>query len=294
DRPLAHPRHARESRDRRSRIHRSMSPSPRRGSSAWPGLLALGLIAAAVRAPAIPVAAETYRTSEAFAGEETENVRISSGMVHKNTILPHAYQYPSLFYELSTAVERPLAHSPNEWRSDLMAVRSLSVVFGVLAVLLAGWIALELGGPWAAYVAAAIVALDGTEIEISTMAKPNAAQVAFFLAGVLALVAYLKRPGVRRAALPSPCLALAAASKWLGLGGLKLLALAAALALPVAPGSSRWRQWLIAVWHVRARVLALVIPLLVFALVFLFCVPGALLSPREFGYGFAQVFLAQG
>jgi hypothetical protein len=42
------------------------------------------------------------------------------------------------------------------------------------------------------------------------------------------------------------------------------------------------------------RVLWLFVPILVFGLVFLFCVPGAVLSPREFGYGFAQVFIAQG
>jgi hypothetical protein len=271
-----------------------MTHSTSRGASPWPGLIAIALLALAVRLPAIPTAAQTYRTSEAFAGEETENLRISTGMVHKNSPLPHAYEYPSLFYELSTALERPSLHAPDEWRRDLMAVRSLSLGFGVLAVILVGWIALELGGAWAGWVAAAIMALDGTQIEISTMAKPNAAQVAFFLTGTLALLIYLRRPGLRGAALASACFALAAASKWLGAGGMGLLALAAALALPVEPGPGRWGRWLAAVWNARPRWIALAVPLLAFALVFLFCVPGALLSPREFGYGFAQVFMAQG
>ncbi|HEV8481418.1 MAG TPA: phospholipid carrier-dependent glycosyltransferase, partial [Candidatus Eisenbacteria bacterium] len=219
-----------------------------------------------------------------------ENIRISSGMVHKNTPLPHAYEYPSLFYELSAALERPFVHTADEWRKDVIAVRLLSVAFGVLAVILVGWIALELGGAWAAYVAAAIMALDGMQIEISTMAKPNAAQVAFVCAGFLALVVFLRRPRIRGAALASACFALAAASKWLGALGLGLLALAAALALPAAPGSG----WLRSLWNARVRVVALLLPLIVFFVVFLFCVPGALLSPKEFGYGFAQVFVAQG
>lgn len=271
-----------------------MSPPTSRGASPWPGLVAIVLLALAVRLPAIPLATETYRTSEAFAGEETENVRISSGMVHKNTILPHAYEYPSLFYELSTALERPLAHAANEWRADLIAVRALSLLFGLLAVVFVGWMAFELGGAWAAYVAAGIMALDGTEIEISTMAKPNAAQVLFFAAGVLALIVFLRKPRLRPVALASAAFALAAASKWLGAGGMGLLALAAALALPVDPGPSRWRRWLAALWNARVRALWLLIPILVFVGVFLFSVPGALLSPREFGFGFAQVFIAQG
>ena len=271
-----------------------MSHPTSRRASPWPGLVAIALVALAVRVPALTTATQSYRTSEAFAGEETENLRISSGMVHKNTPLPHAYEYPSLFYELSTALERPLARTTNEWRNDLIAVRSLSLLFGLLAVVLVGWIALELGGGWAAYVAAAIMALDGTQIEISTMAKPNAAQVAFFLTGVLALLTFLKRPRIRGAALASACFALAAASKWLGAGGLGLLALAAALALPVAPGPNQSSRWIAAVWNARPRWVALAIPLVAFALVFLFCVPGAFLSPKEFGYGFTQVFMAQG
>jgi len=267
-----------------------MTSSYRRGASAWPGLVAIALVALALRLPAVTVAANSYRATEAFAGEETENVRISSGMVHKNTPLPHAYEYPSLFYELSAALERPFAHAADEWEKDVIAVRLLSVAFGVLAVVLVGWIALELGGAWAAYVAAAIMAFDGTQIEISTMAKPNAAQVAFVAAGFLALIAFLRHPRIRGAALASACFALAAASKWLGALGMGLLALAAALALPATSG----RSLLSNLWHARVRVLALLLPLFVFFAVFFFCVPGALLSPKEFGYGFAQVFVAQG
>jgi hypothetical protein len=37
-----------------------------------------------------------------------------------------------------------------------------------------------------------------------------------------------------------------------------------------------------------------VVPFAVFTIVFLLCVPGVLFSPKEFGFGFAQVFLAQG
>jgi hypothetical protein len=111
---------------------------------------------------------------------------------------------------------------------------------------------------------------------------------------VLALIVVLQHPRQRSAALASAAFALAAASKWLGAAGMGLLALAAALAIPLDPGRMRWRRWLVALWQVRVRVLAVLVPLFVFVAVFLFCVPGALLSPMEFGYGLGQVFLAQG
>jgi 4-amino-4-deoxy-L-arabinose transferase-like glycosyltransferase len=267
----------------------------RPGKTPWPGLLLVALLALAVRVPALPVAAETYRTSEAFAGEEAENLRLSTGMVHKQQIVPHAYEYPSLFYDLSAAVEWPLSRVAPGWRIYLIAVRCLSLAFGVATVLLVGLIANRLGGPWAALLAASLVALDGTLIEISTMAKPNAAQVAFVTAGALALVELAGRPRLRTAILAAALFALAAASKWLGALGLVGLGLAAALALPVSaePGGSRWGRWITELPRARVRVIDLVTPLAVFGAVFLLFTPGVLLTPKEFGYGLGQVFFAQ-
>ena len=48
-------------------------------------VLVLGL---ALRAPLLPYAAQSYRTTEAFHIEEVENVRISTGMVHEEPVPP--------------------------------------------------------------------------------------------------------------------------------------------------------------------------------------------------------------
>ena len=264
-------------------------------SRAWPGLLLVALLAIAVRAPAILVATDSYRTSEAFVGEETENVRLSTGMVHKHQIVPHAYEYPSLFYDVSAAVEWPLSRVAPGWRNYLIAVRCLSLLFGVATVILVGLLAARLGGPWAGWLAASIAALDGTLIEISIQAKPNAAQVAFVAAGFLALVAFVARPRTRTAVLAAVLFAMAAASKWLGALGLGCLALAAALTIPVGPvaGWAHWRRVLTSVPRAHVQVLDVVAPLVVFAAVFLLFTPGVLLTPKEFGYGLGQVFFAQ-
>lgn len=258
---------------------------------AWPGLLLVALLAIAVRAPAIPVAADSYRVSDAFVGEESENVRLSTGMVHKHQIVPHAYEYPSLFYDVSAAVEWPLSRLAPGWRNYLIAARCLSLLFGVATVILVGLLAARLGGPWAGWLASSIAALDGTLIEISIQAKPNAAQVAFVTAGFLALVAFVARPRTRMAVLAAALFAMAAASKWLGALGLGALALAGALVVPVA--APRWRNLIAALPRARVEVLDVVAPLAVFAAVFLLFTPGVLLTPKEFGYGFGQVFFAQ-
>src|SRR5215831_3936606 len=156
-------------------------------AQSW-GIGLLLLLALAIRLPLLGLASGSYRMTEAFNIEEVENVRLSTGMLHKGTLHPHAFEYPSLFYELSLLVEAPLgALGLADWRQCLIGVRALSLVFGLIAIWLAGRLASRLGGPWAGLFAAALVACDRTMIDISTLAKPNAAQVAFVLAGFLAL-----------------------------------------------------------------------------------------------------------
>ena len=260
------------------------------------GMALLLLLALAIRTPLLTLASSSYRLTEAFNIEEVENVRLSTGMLHKGTLHPHAYEYPSLFYELSLVVEAPLrALGRDTWTNDLVGVRAISLVFGLWTVWLAGRIGLRLGGAWAGLTAAAIVACDRTLIEISALAKPNAAQVAFLLAGFLVLMSLAARPNTKDAVRAAAWFALAAASKWLGGLGLVGLALAPVLANPHATGRGLARLGLALRESLRipAPPISTLLPVLTFGALFVICVPGMLLSPREFGFGLAQTFIAQ-
>jgi hypothetical protein len=260
------------------------------------GMALLLLLALAIRLPLVGMAAGSYRLTEAFNIEEVENVRLSTGMLHKGTLHPHAYEYPSLFYELSLLVEAPLRSLGRDtWTNDLVAVRMISLAFGLWTVWLAGRLGSRLGGPWAGLIAAAIVAGDRTMIEISALAKPNAAQLAFLLAGFLALSSLAARPNLRDTVRASAWFALAAASKWLGALGLVGLALAPALGNPRAAGRglARLGSALSAMLREPVSPLAILLPLVTFAAIFAITVPGMWLSPREFGFGLAQTFIAQ-
>jgi len=265
------------------------------------GLLVLLAIGLWIRSPLLPWAAASYRMTEAFSIEETENVRISTGMLHEHTPNPHAFEYPSLFYYLSVLVEAPVkAAKGADWGAYLLAVRGLSLAFGLIAIVLGAELARRLGGDAAGLLAGAILVTDRTMIELSTIAKPNIAQLAFLLAGFLALLALARAPRLRTALIAAALFALAAASKWLGALGLVGLGVAPALATAADPLAIRARgiPGIVSslVWGLRARVSAvtLLTPLLVFAFVLLAAMPFALLSPKEFGYGLGQVFFAQG
>lgn len=261
------------------------------------GLLAIVVIGTAVRAPLLGYASNSYRLTEAINLEEAENVRISSGMLHKSTLNPHAFEYPSLYYYACLAIEKVLStFGRADWSAFLLGARSLSLLFGVGAIALSGWLGLRLGNPASGLLAATLVALDRTSIQMATLAKPNSAQTFFVLAGLAALVALVARPRVRTAMLASACFALGMASKWLGLLGLPALAFAGAMATPQSGvgGMRGIFDRLRAALRHPVSPLALLLPIVVFGAVFLLCVPFALLSVREFGMGFAQVFLAQG
>ena len=261
------------------------------------GLLVLAVV---LRAPLLGWAAGSYRLTEAFSIEEVENVRISTGMLHERSANPHAFEYPSLFYGLSVLVEAPVkALRGADWTSYLVAVRGLSLLFGLVVVALGAELGRRLGGPLAGLLAGAMLATDRTLIELSVTAKPNIAQVAFLLAGFLALFTLAARPRLRTACAAAACFALALASKWLG--GLGLLGLALAPALThgstlARPGERGFTALLRALGRgLTARVPAtsVALPLVVFAAVVLLVMPFALLSPLEFAYGLGQVFFAQ-
>ena len=282
----------------------SASPAPaapaRFGPLELVALAGLLVLAFALRAPLLGWAAGSYRMTEAFSIEEVENVRISTGMLHERSANPHAFEYPSLFYYLSLLVEAPVrAARGADWTAYLVSVRALSLVFGLAVLVLAAELGRRLGGPWAGLLAAALLATDRTMIELSTTAKPNIAQVAFLLAAFVALLALATRPRLGTALAAAALLALATASKWLGGLGLAGLAVAPALARGVATGPPGERG-LAAFGRALARGLtqpvapALVVaPLVVFAVVMLAAMPFALLSPKEFAYGFGQVLFAQ-
>jgi 4-amino-4-deoxy-L-arabinose transferase-like glycosyltransferase len=262
-----------------------------------PVLLALVVAAAVVRAPLLTVANSSFRLTEAMNLEEAENVRISTGMMHKASLNPHAFEYPSLYYYLTLGIEQALsALGAGRWAAFVTGARALSLAFGLGTIVLVALVAQKLGGPWAGLFAASLVAFDRTAIEMSTLAKPNAAQAFFVLAGLAALVALAFRPRLRAALAAAAMFALGAASKWLGVLGLPLIALAAAATapVPVAGGLSGLVARLRAAATRPVAPLALLAPVLLFGAVFLACVPFSLLSPREFGFGFGQVFLAQG
>jgi 4-amino-4-deoxy-L-arabinose transferase-like glycosyltransferase len=266
-------------------------------SSAYALVLAILVAAAAlVRLPLLTASSASYRLTEAVRPEEVENLRISTGMLHKHSLNPHAFEYPSLFYYVSLVPEALLArHGSASWRAALIGVRSLSLLFSLGTVLVIAALARRLAGETAGLFAAAIAAFDRTLIGLSTMAKPNATQVFFVIAAFLVLAALADRPRVATAVFAAVLLALAAAAKWLGALGLAGLALAPLLAFPTTapPGWPRLAGSLRAGAGARVAPWALLLPVAAFGLVAVLCVPYALLSPREFGFGFAQVLTAQ-
>jgi 4-amino-4-deoxy-L-arabinose transferase-like glycosyltransferase len=260
------------------------------------GLGLLLMVGFVLRLPLMSYAAGSYRLTEAFNIEEVESVRLSTGMLHKHTLNPHAFEYPSLFYELSLMVEAPLrATGHGTWHAYLIGVRALSLLFGLGAIALVALLARRLGGDGAGLLAATLVTFDRTMIDISTLAKPNAAQLFFLLAGFLALAALAARPRTSVAIAAAACFALATASKWLGALGLAGLMLAPLLSAPSSrpPGLPRLFDSIRAGASSRIAAWQLALPVLVFAALFVACVPYAILSPREFGFGLAQTFTAQ-
>lgn len=262
-----------------------------------PCLLAIVLAAGAVRAPLLGMASSSFRLTDAINLEEAENIRISTGMLHKGSLNPHAFEYPSLYYYLCLGIEKALKTAGvNQWSAFLIGARALSLAFGLGTVVLCALLALRLGGPASGLLAASLVAFDRTLIESSTLAKPNSAQVFFVVAGLALLVALAARPRLRAAVGAAACFALAASSKWLGALGLPALAFAGALSIPAGTG-----RGVRGILHRLAEAVrrpvrpwVLLAPVVVFGVVFALSVPFSLLSPREFGAGLAIVFIAQG
>ncbi|MGH7741792.1 MAG: phospholipid carrier-dependent glycosyltransferase [Candidatus Eiseniibacteriota bacterium] len=259
-------------------------------------LACLLLVGLALRLPALSASSTSYRLSEAFSGEEVENVRISTGMLHRHSPNPHAFEYPSLFYYLSLAVESGLESlGLRSWTAYLIGVRSLSLLFGLGTIVLTALIARRIAGDAAGILAATLVTFDHTLIDFSALAKPNAGQLFFLLAAFLALVSLASGSGFRQALWAAALLAMATASKWLGGLGLAGLALAPLL-VPAArssPGWTRFRDSIIQGLHRPTPAWKLFLPPLVFLAVFFACVPYSILSPREFGFGLAQAVTAQ-
>ncbi len=263
-------------------------------------LAALLVLATFLRFPLLGWAADSYRLTEAFSIEEVENIRISSGMLHERTANPHAFEYPSAFYYLSLLVEAPIhAQRGPDWTAYLVAVRSISLLCGLAVLVLAAEIARRLGGDMAGILAATLLATDCTMIELSTIAKPNMLQLALLLAGFLALLALARTARLRTACTAALFFALATASKWLGALGLVGLVVAPALAAGVRTAADPARGVGGILGALRRglatpiRPIALALPGAVFAVTILVAMPYALLSPKEFGYGLAQVFFAQ-
>ena len=282
---------------------RLLQPEGRVGGGRAPGARGLALALAAVvaaglaaRAPLLTVGSGSYRLTESYNIEETENLRLSTGMLHKRTLNPHAFEYPSLFYELSLAVEAPLAAlGRGSWTNYLIGVRALGLALGLATIALAGVLAARIGGPWAGLVAASLVAFDRTLLGQSPIAKPNSTQWALLLAGFVALLELARRPRLPGALLAAALFGLATAAEWLGGLGFIGVAVAPALALPVA-AQAGWQRLVAAAraaLRVQLPVTRIALPLVAFGVAFLIAVPYALLSPHEFGFGFGQVFLAQ-
>ncbi|MBI1798825.1 MAG: glycosyltransferase family 39 protein [Candidatus Eisenbacteria bacterium] len=253
-------------------------------------------IGAALRIPLVALAADSYRLTESFNIEEVENIRLSTGMLHKHDPNPHAFEYPSLFYYLSLIVEAPLrAPSHDAWRAYLVGVRGLSLLFGLGIIWNVALLARRLAGDLAGLLAAALILFDRTMIDISTLAKPNAAQVFFVLAAFLAFLSLAHRPRVSTASFAAALLAFATASKWLGALALAPLALAPLLSSPsTAPrGLRRLLDTLRAGLRAPVAPWQVALPVATFVVLFLAMVPFSILSPREFGFGLAQTFTAQ-
>jgi hypothetical protein len=259
-------------------------------------LILVTLLGAAVRAPLLTVGARSYRLSESFNIEEVETVRISTGMLNKHSLNPHFFGYPTLFYYLSLPIEAGLrASSHGTWHAYLIGTRALAMLFGLGSIVLVGLLARRIAGEFAGLIAAALMALDRTMIDLSALAKPNSAQLFFLLAAFLVLLSLTARPRVSLAILAAALIAMAMACKWLGALGVAALALAPLLAAESAAASGPRRIFDTLRAGIVSRVAAwqLLAPAVAFGLVFLLCVPYALLSPREFGFGLAQTFTAQ-
>ena len=260
------------------------------------GLVAIVLIGLLARLPLLATSSASYRLTEAFNIEEVENVRLSTGMLHKHTLNPHAFMYPSLFYYLSLVPELLVRRDGAiPWSSAVIGVRSLSLMFSIGTILVAAALARRLAGDAAGLFAAAVLALDRTQIEIATLAKPNAAQAFFLLAAFWVLASLAARPRPASATLAAALLGLAAASKWLGALGLAGLFAAPLLARP-GSSSSGWRRIsdsLRSGISTSVPAWQLLLPPLVFVVVFAACNPFALLSPREFGAGIGELFTSQ-
>ena len=261
------------------------------------GIALILVVAAVVRLPMIVAASGSYRLTEAFNTEETESIRLSTGMIHNRSLNPHAFLYPSLHYDVSLAAELPLAAAGRlNWTSALIGVRSISLLFGLGTVFLVGLLAGRIGGTWAGLLAAALTAFDRTLIQSAALAKPDSMHVFLVMGGFVALAALAAQPRFRVALAAAAWFGLAAATKWFGGIGLLGVALAPALARSAGParGLARLATAIRAALGERITAVQLAAPLLVFAAVFVLVTPYALLSPREFAFGFAISFTAQG
>jgi 4-amino-4-deoxy-L-arabinose transferase-like glycosyltransferase len=259
-------------------------------------LTLLVLMGTAVRLPLLSLGSRSYRLSESFNIEEVETVRISTGMLNKHTLNPHFFGYPTLFYYLSLPIEAALSASGHgSWRAYLIGTRMLALLFGIGSIVLVAFLARRIAGDFAGLIAATVMALDRTMIDLSALAKPNSAQIFFLLAAFLLLLSLAARPRLPLAIGAAALLAMAMASKWLGALGLAALVLAPLLSADSAIPRGPRRILDTLRTGIRARIVAwhLAAPLLAFAAVFVLCVPFALLSPREFGFGLAQTFAAQ-
>jgi hypothetical protein len=270
----------------------------RRARAFLAALAAVVVVGAALRAPLVTAWASTYPLSQVFNGEEVETVRVATGMLHKHTLNPHQFGYPSLYYYLGLGTIAALEPAgPERWSRDLVAMRCLSLAFGLGTLVLIGLLARRIGGDAAGVLAASLAACDRTLIDVSTIAKPNSAQLFFFALGLVAVLSFAARPRLPSAAFAALAFGLAAASKWLGILGLAALPVAGLLAgdAQAAPaGAPRLWASIRGALGARTRVWTPFVPLAVFGAVFFASVPYALLSPREFGFGFAQTFIAQG
>lgn len=261
------------------------------------GIALILLAAAAVRLPMLFAAADSYRMTEAFNTEETESIRLSTGMIHNRSLNPHAFLYPSLHYDLSVLAELPLHLTGRlDWTSALLTVRTVSLLLGLGTVLLVGVLAGRLGGPWAGLLAGTLAAFDRTLIQSATLAKPDSLHVFLVVAGFTLLAALAARPRLRLALAAAGVFGLAAATKWFGGAGLVGVALAPALARDAGAsrGLQRFGRILAGLFRVPVAPAALALPIAVTLAAFLLATPYALLSTREFAFGLGVSFTAQG
>src|SRR5690242_18671976 len=136
-------------------------------------LLALAVVVAAgavLRAPLVTAWSSSYPLTQVFNGEEVETVRVSTGMLHKRSLNPHQFGYPSLYYYLGLAVVSPIDRAESRsWTGDLLAMRAVSLAFGLGTLVLIGLLGRRLAGDAAGVLAAALAACDRTSIDVSTI-----------------------------------------------------------------------------------------------------------------------------